>query len=107
MSFQKVAIHYFLQFRFAMEILKLYIYSTTCFLKHKDEGVEGLNFIMVLFDVPKLICNGLLCVKFIYVLVKTIQQRREKKKKGVVSYQHSKPSLRLLLYSVRPSTFGL
>jgi len=39
----------------------------------------------VLFDIPKLFCLFFLCVKFAYVLGKTIQKRAEKKKNGHVS----------------------
>lgn len=70
--------------RCALEVFKIYVNASTCFKQFEKDNLKDLNIIVIFYDVPKYVCLLLLTVKFIYVLVKTIKLRAEKKQKGMV-----------------------
>lgn len=71
-------------FRSFLEAFKMYIFAATCFKQYERDNMKNLNIIVIFYDVPKYACLLLLTIKFVYVLVKTLKLRAEKKRKGLV-----------------------
>lgn len=70
--------------RFTLEMFRLYKNVFTCFVKYEREQLGDIAIIVVFLELPKYFCLLLLIVKFIVIMVRTLKDRAEKKKKGLV-----------------------